>query len=276
VVEKYRNLAVVKKQARQCGTDKNTSFHWCHRFLTLPAATKASRLQEIINADETSFPLSCKGQRHLDRPPRKRGKQIYTRGTGKDQVSVLVVRDRSGATADSILNVLDKKTIELSLWTVLHRLCRTVSCLPYYESRANLNLLTADQKNDLIRLLFGEVRILTARVSESETQLSKDRHNSSTPPSFDELKKTRSLRRPRVPRCAQMEDAGKCSTYQLCVTRPVDIAPCDCNADAVNCTRVNCSQASAERCSMYEPSIRALAVHLTQGQLLPLARIARN
>ncbi|SCZ85129.1 hypothetical protein NSMM_340065 [Nitrosomonas mobilis] len=104
-----------KKQARQCGTDKNTSFHWCHRFLTLPAATKASRLQEIINADETSFPLSCKGQRHLDRPPRKRGKQIYTRGTGKDQVSVLVVRDRSGATADSILNVLDKKTIELSL-----------------------------------------------------------------------------------------------------------------------------------------------------------------
>ncbi|HNO76332.1 MAG TPA: DUF6444 domain-containing protein [Nitrosomonas mobilis] len=37
---------------------------------------------------------------------------------------------------------------------------------------------------------------MTARVSESETQLSKDRHNSSTPPSFDELKKTRSLRRP--------------------------------------------------------------------------------
>ncbi|HNO74616.1 IS66 family transposase [Nitrosomonas mobilis] len=26
---------------------------------------------------------------------------------------------------------------------------------------------------------------------------------------------------------------------------------------------------------MYEPNIRALAVHLTQGQLLPLARIAQ-
>src|SRR5690606_26320106 len=110
-----------KKQARQCGTDKNTSFHWCHRFLTLPAATKASRLQEIVNADETSFPLSCKGQRHLDRPPRKRGKQIYTRGTGKDkdQLPVLVARDRSAATADFMLNVLDKKTIESPLWAVL-------------------------------------------------------------------------------------------------------------------------------------------------------------
>lgn len=105
----------VRASGRQCGIDKNTSFRWRHRFLTLPAATKANHLQGIIEADETFFPSSCKGQRHLNRPPRKRGKQIHVRGTGKDQVPVLVVRDRSGATADSILNVLDKKTIELSL-----------------------------------------------------------------------------------------------------------------------------------------------------------------
>src|SRR5690606_10008198 len=76
-------------------------------------------LQGIIEADETFFPSSCKGQRHLNRPPRKRGKQIHIRGTGKDQVPVLVVRDRSGATADFMLNALDKKTIEPPLRAIL-------------------------------------------------------------------------------------------------------------------------------------------------------------
>ncbi|SCZ86022.1 hypothetical protein NSMM_480024 [Nitrosomonas mobilis] len=48
--------------ARQYGIDKNTSFRWHHRFLALPAATAANRLQGIIEVDETFFPLSCKGQ----------------------------------------------------------------------------------------------------------------------------------------------------------------------------------------------------------------------
>jgi hypothetical protein len=46
--------------AKQCGIDKNTSFRWRHRFLTLPAATKANHLQGIIEADETFFPLPAK------------------------------------------------------------------------------------------------------------------------------------------------------------------------------------------------------------------------
>ena len=47
----------VRASGRQCGIDKNTSFRWRHRFLTLPAATKANHLQGIIEADETFFPL---------------------------------------------------------------------------------------------------------------------------------------------------------------------------------------------------------------------------
>ncbi|SDZ19907.1 hypothetical protein SAMN05421754_10932 [Nitrosomonas sp. Nm58] len=66
-----------------------------------------------------SFPLPAKVNRQLDRPPRKRGKQIHARSTGKDQVPVLVVRDRSGATADFKLTAIDKKTIELPLQAIL-------------------------------------------------------------------------------------------------------------------------------------------------------------
>jgi transposase-like protein len=109
----------VRASAQHCGIDKNTSFRWRHRFLALPATTKAQRLHGIVEADETFFPDSCKGQRHLDRPPRKRGKQIHRRGTGKDQVPVLVVRDRSGATADFKLPATDKAAIEPRLRAIL-------------------------------------------------------------------------------------------------------------------------------------------------------------
>jgi hypothetical protein len=98
--EALQDGLTVRQAALRCGIHKNTSFRWRHRFLVLPADCKAEHLQGIIEADETFFAYSCKGQRHLDRPARQRGQQIHTRGTGPEQVPVLVVRDRSGATAD--------------------------------------------------------------------------------------------------------------------------------------------------------------------------------
>lgn len=109
----------VRASARQCKIDKNTSFRWRHRFLALPSKTKPHRLQGIVETDETFFPYSCKGQRHLDRPARRRGKQIHERGTGKDQVPVLVVRDRSGATADFKLAATDAETLKPPLQDIL-------------------------------------------------------------------------------------------------------------------------------------------------------------
>jgi hypothetical protein len=109
----------VRAAARRCGVHKNTSFRWRHRFLQLPATTKAKHLQGIAEADETYFPDSCKGQRHLERPPRQRGHAIHVRGTGPDQVPVLIVRDRSGATADFKLNAANTANIEPPLRAVL-------------------------------------------------------------------------------------------------------------------------------------------------------------
>jgi transposase-like protein len=117
--EALREGLSVRRAAARCGIDKTTSFRWRHRFLTRPAEQKAERLSGIVEADETFFPHSCKGQRPLDRPPRQRGKQIRTRGTGKDQVPVLVVRDRSGATADFQLTVSDTQAVKTRLRPLL-------------------------------------------------------------------------------------------------------------------------------------------------------------
>ena len=86
---------------------RSDAFLWRHRFLKAAAEHRAGREHGIIEADETFFLESFKGQRKLLRPARRRGGVGKTRGTGSDQIPVLVVRDRSGATADFILKKLD-------------------------------------------------------------------------------------------------------------------------------------------------------------------------
>lgn len=105
--EALSNGLTVREAAAQCGIDKNTAFRWRHRFLRQAAQTKAERLEGIVEADETFFPYSLKGQRALPRPARKRGSAIHRRGTGSEQVPVLILRDRHGATADFKLGNAD-------------------------------------------------------------------------------------------------------------------------------------------------------------------------
>jgi len=90
----------IRASAARCGVAKTTSFRWRHRFLTDLAELKATSLTGIVEADETYFPLSFKGSRHMPRPPHRRGHAIHQRGTGREQVPVLVLRDRHGATTD--------------------------------------------------------------------------------------------------------------------------------------------------------------------------------
>lgn len=97
----------VRAAARRCRIDKNTAFLWRHRFLRQAARHRAAHESGIVEADETFFLESFKGQRHLPRPARRRGGVGRTRGTSAEQIAVLVVRDRSGQTADFRLEKLD-------------------------------------------------------------------------------------------------------------------------------------------------------------------------
>ena len=90
----------VRQAADNCGVSKNTAFSWRHRFLHAMAEHRALHESGIVEADETFFLESFKGQRKLPRPARKRAGVGRTRGTGRDQVPVMVVCDREGHTAD--------------------------------------------------------------------------------------------------------------------------------------------------------------------------------
>lgn len=99
----------VRKSAAAVGIHPNTAFRWRHRFLSLPNGQRAISLAGIAEADETYFLESQKGRRQgLSRAPRKRGGKASKRGLSEEQTAVLICRDRTGNTADFILEKADK------------------------------------------------------------------------------------------------------------------------------------------------------------------------
>lgn len=105
----------VRAAAQQCDINKNTAFLWRHRFLRLVAGHQDRHERGVVEVDETFFLESFKGQRRLPRASRQRGGVGATRGTGKDQIPVMVVRDREGHTADFKLDKLDASHVDAAL-----------------------------------------------------------------------------------------------------------------------------------------------------------------
>jgi transposase len=163
--------------------------------------------------------------------------------------------------------------------------------------------------------LIEQVRKLTARVEELEARLSKDSHNSSKPPSSDGLtKKTRSLRvasgaKPggqvgrvgkTLKRTSQVDvvidhplpqHCQACGTPLMTADAQLDerrqvfdipVARYQVTEHRTRQLRCTCGQLHQSQFPegvtevvQYGPNVRALAVHLTEGQLLPLGRSAQ-
>lgn len=107
----------VRRAAAQMGVHRTTAFRWRHRFLELPATVRATALAGVAEADETYILRSYKGQSRrlraeLSRAPRRRGGKAAKRGLSDEQVPVLVLRERSGQTADFLLERADAAHIE--------------------------------------------------------------------------------------------------------------------------------------------------------------------
>ncbi|BCB26935.1 transposase [Sulfurimicrobium lacus] len=108
--------------SRRLGVSRPTAFRWRHRFLATPKTVQARVLVGIAESDETYFLRSSKGQRKdLGRNPRHRGGKATKRGLSKEQVPVLVARDRAGSTADFVLEADDHAHVAAALKPLLPR-----------------------------------------------------------------------------------------------------------------------------------------------------------
>lgn len=113
----------ITKASERLQVARSTAFRWRHRFLALPQHVKAARVDGIVEADETCWLKSFKGQRQVrlaaGRPPRARGGRATKRGMSNEQDVVLVVRDRCGACTDQIVGKLDTAHLAAVLLPVL-------------------------------------------------------------------------------------------------------------------------------------------------------------
>ena len=64
-----------------------------------------------MEADETYFLESHKGERHLPRLPRKRGGRAAKRGLSEEQIPVLIARDRNRTTFDAVLPKANSQSV---------------------------------------------------------------------------------------------------------------------------------------------------------------------
>ncbi len=133
----------VHTAADHCGVADSTSFRWRHRFLKIPSLLKAKHLEGIIEADETYFRESHKGDRHLDRKARKRGGKASQRGLSKEQIPVLIARDRDGHTTDAVLENANTEEISRVISPLIDKdvlLCSDGSRI--YQAFAKMQNLT--------------------------------------------------------------------------------------------------------------------------------------
>lgn len=103
---------------------------------------RSVKLRGIVEADETFVLASRKGERKLDRKPRKRGGKASKRGLSDELVPVLVAADRSGSTVSAVLPSVCAIAIEAVLRPVLGKdaLLVTDGCTSYPPCAAALGV----------------------------------------------------------------------------------------------------------------------------------------
>lgn len=93
----------LRKSAKIVGVTWVTLFYWRHKILSALKQMSFNEFVGIVEVDETYFLKSEKGNRHIEgRKSRKRGGASQYRGISKEQVCVLVARDRSKNTVAKV------------------------------------------------------------------------------------------------------------------------------------------------------------------------------
>ena len=80
----------IKKIAKELEISIQTSFDWRHKILSSLSEFTPVELSEEVECDELELALSEKGNRNLDRKPRKRGTD-FKRNQGKEKITTVQV-----------------------------------------------------------------------------------------------------------------------------------------------------------------------------------------
>jgi transposase-like protein len=94
--------ATLESIAEEVDINIATAFSWRHKVLDCLKNIEDEVLSGIVEADDTFFLHSRKGERNIGRKPRKRGGKSKKRGISRDQVCVVVARDRDDHTLSDI------------------------------------------------------------------------------------------------------------------------------------------------------------------------------
>lgn len=93
----------LRKSADMVGVSWVTLFYWRHKVLNALKQMDFDHFEGIVEVDETYFLYSEKGKRRIDgRKSRKRGGKSKHRGISREQVCVLVARDRAKSTVSKV------------------------------------------------------------------------------------------------------------------------------------------------------------------------------
>ena len=86
----------IRQSAKETGISIQTSFDWRHKLLTSFSSVSVEEFQGIVESDDLFFSFSEKGNRNLDRKPKKRGEKATKAGISNEKVAVIATCDRSG------------------------------------------------------------------------------------------------------------------------------------------------------------------------------------
>jgi transposase-like protein len=100
----------IKKIAKQLKISIQTSFDWRHKILSSLAQFTPEKLIQEVECDELELSLSEKGNRNLDRAPRKRASD-FKRNIGKDKVTTVQVITAVSRNGEKILKAVETKRL---------------------------------------------------------------------------------------------------------------------------------------------------------------------
>lgn len=108
----------IRKCANMTGISIQTSFDWRHKILAaLGKAHQETEFSSICESDDIFLPYSEKGNKYLEREPRKRGKSVHhdkKKCISDDHVAIIATVDRQGNQSMNVVTRgrISKKDIE--------------------------------------------------------------------------------------------------------------------------------------------------------------------